>query len=348
MARIMLDEVTRDVSTQRILDGVSFEAAEGEFVGLIGPSGSGKTSVIRAIAGFDQVTSGSIYFDGDDITEAPVQDRDVGIVTQGNNLFPNRRVRGNLLFPLFARGVRRDEANMRVEAESRANALSEILDRWPATLSGGEQQLTQIARALIRRPRVFLMDEPLANLDPPTRARLRKELVAIQKGYGVTTVYVAHRAEEIMSMPDRVVALDHGRVVQTGTPLEVYTKPASLAIARSTGPLGTLTGTLAHDGNGLVVSGPGMAFRLLPTLAARHVGHKITLAVRSEHVKVSTSGQLTCTAGGLNYESSRMVRDLVTPSGMIGTLDHEIPEGSTVSVWLDKWHLYDQQGLLIT
>ncbi len=348
MARITLDHVSREIQGQRILDGISFDAAEGEFIGLIGASGAGKTSIIRAIAGFDPITAGSIRFDNNDITETPTAERDIGIVTQGNNLFPTKRVRGNLLLPLWARGVGRDEARARVEAESRANALTHILDRWPATLSAGEQQLTQIARALIRRPKVFLMDEPLANLDPPTQRRLREELVSLQKGYGVTAIYVANRADEIMAMPDRLIAIERGRVIQTATPAQTYRHPASLTIARLTGHVGTLRGTVLHEGNELVLSGLGMALRLLPSTAQRHIGEQVTLAVRSEDVRVSSSGPLSFTVGALSYERSGSVRQLLSPAGVIGTTDHDLTEGSNVSVWLDRWRLYDSNGHLIS
>ena len=328
MARITLDQVSRETGGYRILDDVSFEAAEGEFIGLIGASGAGKTSIIRAIAGFDPITAGSIRFDGHDIVETPTEDRDIGIVTQGNNLFPTERVRGNLLFPLWARGVRRKEAQNRVEAESRANALTHLLERWPATLSAGEQQLTQIARALIRR--------------------LREELVRLQKGYGVTTVYVANRAEEIMTMPDRLIAIERGRVVQTGTPADVRRKPASLTIARLTGHVGTLTGTLNHDGNGLVLTGADLSLRLLPSGATNAIGQQVTLAVRSHEVRVSGAGSLTFTVGALTYERSNTVRELTSPAGTVFTTDHDLVEGSSVSVWLDRWRLYDTDGHLIS
>lgn len=347
MARITLDHVSRQVQGTRILDDVSFDAAEGEFIGLIGGSGAGKTSIIRAIAGFDPITSGSILFDGADMTQTPTRDRDIGIVTQGNNLFPTKRVRANLLFPLWARGVGREEAQARVDAESRANALTHILDRWPATLSGGEQQLTQIARSLIRRPRVFLMDEPLANLDPPTRNRLRQELVSLQKGYGVTAIYVANRADEIMKMPDRLVAIERGKVIQSATPSEVYQDPASLTIARLTGEVGTLHGTLIDDGNGLVLSGPDMSLRLSASIHPRHIGEPVTLAVRSEDVHVADSGVVSLTAGALSFDGSDSVRELLSPAGTIYTSDHDLTEGQTVSAWLDRWHLYDTDGHLI-
>ena len=293
------------------------------------------------------MSDGSILFDNDDVTEWSPGDRDVGIVTQHNTLFPTKRVRSNLLFPLWARGVDRAEAHARVKAEADANALANILDRWPATLSAGEQQLTQIARALIRRPKVFLMDEPLANLDPVARRRLRRELRSIQQGYGVTTIYVANRADEIMTMPDRLVVIEQGRVIQTGTPAAIYDAPGSLTAAGLTGELGTVSGTIVHDGNGLVLQNDGLAMRLLPGPVGAHAGEQVTLGVRHHDVRVAESGQLTCRAGALRYFGSTMVRELTCAAGTLCTIDHEIDEGSLVSVWLDRWQLYDRAGRVI-
>jgi multiple sugar transport system ATP-binding protein len=344
MASVALDHVVRKDHDTTILDDVSFHAADGEFLGLIGPSGAGKTSIIRAIAGFDELSSGSVRFDDDDLTTTPTRERDIGLVTQGNALFPTERVRGNLLFPLWARGVARAEARKRVEVESRANDLVSILDRWPATLSAGEQQLTQIARSLIRRPRVFLMDEPLTNLDPPTRQRLRHELVEMQKGYGVTTIYVANRADEIMTMPDRVVAIERGRVVQTGTPDEIYRNPASIAIARLTGELGTIEGTLVHDGNGYVVVAPEFALRLVQPVSQHHIGAAVTVGVRSQDVRITPSGPVSFMAGAVGYEGSRRVRELHSSAGTIRTIDADVDEHERVSVWLERPQLFDGDG----
>lgn len=348
MAEVTLDSVVREVNGTRIIDSVSFTAAEGELLGLIGPSGAGKTSLIRVIAGLDKMTSGSVYFDGNDMSMVATRDRDIGMVTQGNTLFPTERVRGNLRFPLWARGARGAEVAKRVEIESRAHNIEHILERWPETLSGGEQQLTQIARALIRRPKVFLMDEPLANLDPPTRHRLRRELVDIQKGYGVTTIYVAHRAEEVMSVPDRLIAIEHGRVVQTGSPNEIYQNPTSLTIARLTGDIGTITGTVVHDGNGLVLTAAGFTMRMLASTPDRLIGEEITIGVRCDDVRISPSGPLTATVGSMSFSGPRSVRQLHTPIGTFTTTDCDAPEHTTVNVWLEQPHLFDSHGRLAT
>lgn len=192
------------------------------------------------------------------------------------------------------------------------------------------------------------MDEPLANLDPPTRRRLREELVGLQHGYGVTAIYVANRADEIMNMPDRLVAIEHGRVIQTATPADVYRDPASLTIARLTGEVGTLRGTLINDDNGLVLSGPDLSLRLLPSVHPRHIGHQVTLVARSEDVRVTASGALTMTAGALTYGGSGSMRELLSPAGVMYTTDRDLTEGCSVSVWLDRWHLYDADGHLIS
>jgi len=349
MAAVTLDGVVRSVDERAILDRVTFRAEDGEFVALIGPSGAGKTSVIRAIAGFDQIEAGTIHFGDRDVTRVPTRERDVGLVSQQNTLFPTQRVRRNLLFPLLARGMRRDEAHKRVEAESRANDLERILDRWPATLSAGEQRLTQIARALLRRPRVFLMDEPLANLDAPTRSRLRHELVSMQQGYGVTTIYVANRADEIMTMPDRVIALEHGRVVQIGTPVDMHRQPATLSIGRLLGEMATIDAKLTHDGSSFRVEAPGLSLRVAQALPPDRLGESVTIGVRSGDVRIQSGGPLSFSVGPVAYEGngSTVVRVLECPAGAVRTVDADLAESSRVSARFDHFVLFDGSGRAI-
>ena len=255
MARIDLESVVQELDGHRILNSVDLSVEDGEFMVLAGPSGSGKTSVIRSIAGFDELTAGRVLFDGQDVADVPTRDRDIGVVFQNDTLFPTHRIRGNLTFPLRNRALRREEIRKRVDAESRAHDIQHILDRWPATLSGGEQKLAQIARALVRVPKVFLMDEPLSRLDPPTRHRLRQELVTLQKGYEVTTIYASNSPTEIMEMPDRIAAIEGGRVTQVDTPAAVYRSPVSRPIAELTGPIGALHATVESASEGLLGGG---------------------------------------------------------------------------------------------
>ena len=193
MATITLTDVSRSADDgTRILTGLSLSIADGELVVIVGPSGSGKTSIIRAIAGLDSIDGGSVHFDMEDMTGVEVQARDVGIVFQSNALFPTHTARANVGFPLKVRSLNAATIKKRVDAEARALGIEQIMDRWPKQLSAGHQQLVQIARALVRVPNVLLLDEPMANLDQPTRKRLRQDLKDLQRGYGVTTVYATN------------------------------------------------------------------------------------------------------------------------------------------------------------
>ena len=348
MARIDLESVVQEVDGHRLLDGVDLSVEDGEFLMLAGPSGSGKTSIIRTIAGFDELTSGRVLFDGADMTDIPTRDRDIGVIFQGDTLFPTHKVRRNLSFPLRNRAVRRDEIRKRVEAESRAHDIQHILERWPATLSGGEKKLAQIARALVRVPQVFLMDEPLSRLDPPTRSRLRQELVTLQKGYNVTVIYASNSPTEIMEMPDRLAAIEGGRVTQVGTPTAIQRSPVSRSIAQLTGPIGMLDATVETAPEGFWIVGDGWRLKAWPPILENHIGEPVTIGARSSDVRIDTDGPLPMTTGRITYEWSSKERLLRSNSGTLTTGDTDGGEDKAVNVRLDRWHLFDPTGHRIT
>lgn len=219
------------------LGGVDLDVGDGELMAVVGVSGSGKTTLLRVIAGLDPVASGSVLMDGRDVTDLDPGSRDVAMVFQFPHLLPHRNVGRNVAFPLEVRRQTVDEIRTRVGAEARALHIETLLERSPNELAAGEAQLVQIARALVRVPRVLLLDEPLARLDAHVRERMRRELRMLQRGYGVTTVLATNDPVEAMAMSDRLAVLDAGRVVQVGPPLEVYRSPVSLLVARLTGPL---------------------------------------------------------------------------------------------------------------
>lgn len=345
MASIVLDGVERVVDGHRILDGVDLVVDDGEMLGLIGPSGAGKTSIIRAIGGFDVLTGGRILFDGEDITDTPTRLRDLGVVFQENTLFPTHRVRANVSFPLRIRALTKPEIRKRVEAESRAMSIDHILERWPATLSGGEQKLAQIARALVRVPRVFLLDEPLADLDPPTRHRLREELLTLQRGYGVTTIYATNDPDEIMRLPDRVAAVERGRITQVDTPMAIHTRPVSLAIARLTGPIGTVPATVTSDVDGYWVAGDGIRLRAWTPALADHIGEPVTVGVRSHDVRSDPAGPVRATVGRPTFVQGMSARILDVEGGdAIATIDEGLAEGAAQTVRFDRWHVFAATG----
>ncbi|OLF19213.1 ABC transporter ATP-binding protein [Actinophytocola xanthii] len=219
------------------LDGVDLEAKPGELLVVVGPSGSGKSTLLRAVAGLESLDAGRVLIDDRDVTGVPAGRRDVALVFQEAALFPHLRVAANIGIGERARGTRRREVETRVREVARALDLEPLLGRMPDELSGGERQRVALARAMVRSPRVCLLDEPLASVDTELRLRMRAEIRAVQRSFGVPMVHVTHDQAEAMALGDRVAVMAAGRVLQCDTPAEVYARPATAAVARSFGPL---------------------------------------------------------------------------------------------------------------
>jgi sn-glycerol 3-phosphate transport system ATP-binding protein len=235
MTRITFDNVTKSYDNVTPLSTVSFSVEPGEFFVLVGPSGSGKSTLLRMIAGLESITSGTISFDGTVINDVEPRKRDVGMVFQNYALYPHLTVAENLGFPLSVRRVNKQEITSRVQEVAELLGLGDLLQRRPKQLSGGQRQRVAVGRAIIRKPRVFLFDEPLSNLDAQLRTHMRTELRALQRALGITTVYVTHDQVEAMTMADRMAVLNAGALQQVGTPAEVYEHPATQFVATFTG-----------------------------------------------------------------------------------------------------------------
>ena len=265
----------------RALDGVELELGAGEILVVLGPTGAGKTTLLRTLAGLETPDAGSIRLHGRDVTHAPPRERDVALVFQNFSLYPGWSVRRNLEFPLRApgRNLAEEEIARRVARAAEQLGIAALLERDSRRLSGGEMQRVAIGRAIVREPALFLMDEPLANLDAKLREALRVELAALVRARGVPMVYVTHDQAEALSMADRVAVLSGGRVLQTGAPREVYLRPRSPEVARALGspPMNEIDAVrrgerwLADDGTPLCTAAPSAPER------AR-------LGVRPEHV----------------------------------------------------------------
>jgi multiple sugar transport system ATP-binding protein len=211
--------------------GVDLESREGEFLVLLGPSGSGKTTLLRMIAGLEEPTSGEILIGGVVVNDMTPRERRIAMVFQSYALYPHLSVLGNIVFPLKARGMPRPEREKRADWAASLLGIKHLLDRKPRELSGGERQRVALARAIVREPSLFLLDEPLSNLDAKLRASARTELEQFQRRIGTTTLYVTHDQVEAMAMGDRIVVMNFGRVHQIGTPGEVYDDPADTFVA---------------------------------------------------------------------------------------------------------------------
>ena len=273
----------------------SLDVADGEFVVLVGPSGSGKTTTLRLIAGLETLSSGSISIGGRVVDALPARARDVAMMFQHPALYPHLSVRRNLTFSEDLRSWpwswRRQGATDAVQAERVAEAVSllelePLLERRPGQLSGGEQQRVALARAMVRRPAVHLLDEPLSHLDSRLRSALRRQLHLLHRRLFATIVYVTHDPVEALTLADRVVVLDHGRVQQVDRPLAVYRQPANRTTARFFGwpPMNFIDGALVKVGEGLGLQTPAGAIPLPGSVAAQQ-GQRVTLGIRPENVR---------------------------------------------------------------
>ena len=264
------------------LSDVSLDVAEGEFVCFLGPSGCGKTTLLRAIAGLDPQTSGTIRQKGRDVSALPPAKRDFGIVFQSYALFPNLTVTHNVGYGLVSRRLRRADIERRVDELLALVGLPESGPKYPAQLSGGQQQRVALARALATSPGLLLLDEPLSALDARVRLRLRHEIKALQRRLGVTTIMVTHDQEEALTMADRIVVMNAGAIEQVGTPQEIYRRPASAFVADLVGSMNFLPGTLAAPDR-VWVNGHEFACPLQDGLAP---GTAVRLCIRPEDVRV--------------------------------------------------------------
>jgi ABC-type sugar transport system ATPase subunit len=289
MAEVVLSGVrTAPHEGRRALDGVDLAVGDGELLALLGGSGSGKTTLLRAIAGLVPVESGTVVIGGVDVTGVPTRERDLAMVVQDDALLPHLTTGGNIGFGLRLRRLARGEVARRVADEARVVRLGELLDRRPNTLSGGERQLTGIARATVRAPAVSLLDEPFARLDPRERARVRAELAAVVRRRGTTAILVTNDPIEAMVVGDRVAVLEDGRIAQVGTPAELYARPASTAVAARVGdpPMALLPGVLAPGARACWVRLGAQAVavpRPPAALLAELEGADVVVGIRPEH-----------------------------------------------------------------
>jgi putative spermidine/putrescine transport system ATP-binding protein len=280
MAFLELSGVTKQFGRNLVVDDFNLSVAEGEFVSFLGGSGCGKTTTLRMVAGFETPTSGSIHIDGTDVVPVTPNKRGVGMVFQNYALFPNMTVRKNIEFGLKVAKWKRDDIRSRIEEMLALIHMEELGDRYPHQMSGGQQQRASLARALAVKPRVLLLDEPLSALDAKIRGILRTEIRAIQKQTGITTIYVTHDQEEALSLSDRIVVMQSGRIEQVGTPFEIYNRPATPFVASFIGNLNVLEAVVADPAQGLLTVAGGPVHAAGPVAAA--AGQAVKLSLRPE------------------------------------------------------------------
>jgi multiple sugar transport system ATP-binding protein len=292
MAHIELRNVTKRFGSNVALRGLDLSIADGEFFVLLGETGAGKTTTLRLIAGLEKPTGGDIFIDGQNVGDWGAAERDVALVLQQYSLYPRYTVRQNLEFPLKSpiRRTPQAEIDERVNRVAATLRITHLLDRKTDRLSGGEMQRVSIGRAIVRQPRVFLMDEPLSALDAKLREALRTELKNLQMNLGATFLFVTHDQVEAMSMGDKIGVLNRGRLVQVGSPKEIYGSPRNTFVARSVGspPMNLFDGR--YEGGRAVVPTAGLA---LPASGVNGAGdgRALTFGIRAEDVRIAPDGE---------------------------------------------------------
>ena len=283
MANISLKAVTKAWGEFKAVDAVDLEIRDKEFMVFLGPSGCGKTTTMRMIAGLEDQTGGEIRIDNELMNDVDARDRDVAMVFQSYALYPNMSIRENIRFPLRMRGIPADQHDARVKRAAEMVELGDLLERKPKALSGGQRQRAALARAIVRQPKIFLMDEPLSNLDAKLRLTMRAQLKHIQRELQTTTVYVTHDQIEAMTLADRIAVMNKGKIQQLGTPDEVYNNPNHIFVAGFIGspPMNLIKGSLQ---NGVFTSGD------ISVKGFKKGDHaNIVLGIRPEDVSIATA-----------------------------------------------------------
>jgi sn-glycerol 3-phosphate transport system ATP-binding protein len=289
MAEIDIRKVEKFYGTNKVVHGVDLTIRNGEFVVILGPSGCGKSTLLRMIAGLEAISAGEIAIGGEVVNTKEPRERGCAMVFQNYALYPHFTVAENIGYALRVAGVAKAERQRRVEDVARSVGLSEFLDRKPAQLSGGQRQRVAMARAMIREPRVFLFDEPLSNLDAKLRVQMRIEIRRLHQRLAATSVFVTHDQVEAMTLADRIVVMNAGRIEQVGTPTEIYARPESLFVAGFIGspPMNLVEARYLGAGEAAL---EGASIRMSP-VAGLQAGAAITLGIRPEDVAVHAQGR---------------------------------------------------------
>jgi multiple sugar transport system ATP-binding protein len=340
-----------------VIKGVDLSIDDREFCVFVGPSGCGKSTLLRMIAGLEEITTGDLLIDGQRVNNVPPSERGLAMVFQSYALYPHMSVADNMGFSLRLAGVSKGERRAKVAEAARILHLDTLLDRKPKELSGGQRQRVAIGRAIVRKPKVFLFDEPLSNLDAALRVQMRIELARLHDELAATMIYVTHDQVEAMTMADKIVVLQGGIIEQAGSPLELYHHPRNLFVAGFIGSpkmnfLPAVVTNVAETGTSVQFSN-GSSLVIPVRLGRQKVGDPVTLGVRPEHMHLSADGELKGEVmvverlGGETY----LYTQLEDGTMLIVQADGEIPTGvhERVAIRLDPGtcHLFDGDGMAI-
>jgi ABC-type sugar transport system ATPase subunit len=367
MPSVTFHHVRKTFGDATVVEDFNLTVADGELLVLVGGSGSGKSTILRMVAGLEEVTSGAIRIDDRDVTHLAPRERDVAMVFQDYGLYPHMTVRENLSLGLRLRKIPRVEIDRRVTWAGGMLGLSPLLDRKPKQLSGGQRQRVAMGRAMVREPKVFLFDEPLSNLDAGLRAQMRIEIGGLQRRLNTTTIYVTHDQVEAMTLGDRIVVLADGRIQQVGRPIDLYRAPVNRFVAGFIGtpPMNFLTGALSQEDGGALFVAEGVRANLSrPMIAAHGRSESVTLGIRPEDLRVDLPGD---SASG---DASGAFRGRVMLVERLGGISHvhfdvgdrphrlmvslsndrlpSVGDTITVSMAPERLHLFDADGIAIS
>lgn len=339
--------------------GIDLTIEDGEFVSVVGPSGCGKTTTLRCIAGLEIPSDGVIQFDGVDVTDVPANKRDLAMMFQDIALYPHMTVRENIAYPLKIDGVPREERHETAREAAEVMQIEDLLDKHPGDLSGGQQQRAGLARTIVQDPIAFLMDEPLSDLDAQLKVEMRREIQRVHKRLDKPTIYVTHDQEEALTMSDRVVILNDGRIEQVGTTGEVYNRPANTFVATFIGnpSINYMPGTIDSVGDGkATVSVHGASFQFRFDGELRNPGTSITVGIRPQHLSVTedeTEGHFSGQLSLFEPVDDRAHTTIDGPDGelrAVTSANASLREGETVGVTADEDNVLlfdDETGELI-
>ena len=346
MAEVSVSDLRKSYNVVKVIHGVSFDVADGEFVALVGPSGCGKSTLLRMIAGLEDITGGTIGIGGRVVNDVAPKERDIAMVFQNYALYPHMTVAKNMGFSLYLHGGSKQQIARRVEEAAAMLGLSDYLDRLPGQLSGGQRQRVAMGRAIVRQPSVFLFDEPLSNLDAALRVQMRADIRALHDRLGTTSIFVTHDQVEAMTMSDRIIVLRDGRFEQAGSPLDLYDRPGNVFVAGFIGsPAMNLLPATAHQGRLALAEGVSV-----PVQTA--ASGPVTWGIRPEHIDWAAEpgeGTLTATVIGLERTGAA---DMVIAdcAGLRLTAvfqdRHPMARGSTIHLHPRpaNAHLFDRQS----
>ncbi len=347
MTSVELRGVTKSFGSTPVLHRIDAEIPDRAFAVLVGPSGCGKSTMLRLIAGLEEVSSGSILFDGRDVTHLPPRERDIAMVFQSYALYPHMTVRDNLAFGLKLRKTDAETIRSRVEDVARTLEIAHLLDRFPRQLSGGQRQRVAMGRAIVRRPALFMFDEPLSNLDPALRTQVRVDIRRLHDELGATSVYVTHDQVEAMTLADVLFVLDRGHVQQRGTPLEIYRRPANRFVAGFLGSpaMSFLPGRIDASGRAVAI-GKEMRVPIGDAFGELEPDHSVVVGIRPHDVRIADEGALVLETTFVETLGPHVnVHGVVEGAPFIATFEGtEGPaKGERVRLRVEELHLFDAE-----